>query len=116
MNGAPRHLLRIASGLLLASVLATFTACSAMGESKVHPPEPWHTEAKQSELWGLPELSYEVFQRVKIGESSVGDESVHHQGKKCYIVWIGKKSYHACFLITDGKIQGKSLREVKLHY
>lgn len=87
-----------------------------MADSKIQPPKPWHAEVKQSKLWGLPELSREAFDGIEVGASSIKGEDLPKQGTKCFIVWIGKRSFHACILIAEGKAVDKSLREVRLVY
>jgi hypothetical protein len=109
-------ILKSMTSAMLPAAFMMMAGCSVMAESKVPPPKTWHVEPKQSELWGLPELSHEAFDRIKVGDSSISGETLPKQGTKCFIVWIGKRSYHACILVSKAMAQDKSLREVRLTY
>jgi len=85
--------------------------------SNVEPPKDWHHPPQQSELWGLKEISSDLYQQVKVGDPvSTIDKSAEKKGVDCYIFWLNRKSYQACFKVEKGVVTDKSIRQVKLVY
>lgn len=44
------------------------------------------------------------------------EKNAPQKGTACYVCWLNRKSYQACFKIEKGLIADKSIREVKLVY
>jgi len=103
------------AGLLI--VVSAFTACANQNVNDIEPPKPWHHPPKQSDLWGLKEISFQHYQEIKIGASAaLIDESAVAKNIAYFICWLDRKSYQVCFKIGGGVVTDKSIREVKLTY
>jgi hypothetical protein len=79
----------------------------------------WHPRTKKSDLWGLKEIPYELYERVKIGGSYATIESNYAKKGEaiaCHICWKARKSFEVCFRVRNGVITDKSIKEVKLQY
>jgi len=95
-----------------------FSGCGlSRSLSNMEPPKSWHSLPKQRELWGLKKISFDVYQKIKIGDLATAiDKDAPQKGVICFICWVNKDSYQACLKIDNGAIVDKSIRKVKLVY
>ena len=109
---------RLNSKFIQVTSLLIIVACTGCCmSSNVEPPKDWHHPPQQSELWGLKEISSDLYQQVKVGDPvSTIDKSAEKKGVDCYIFWLNRKSYQACFKVEKGVVTDKSIRQVKLVY
>src|SRR6266705_3422950 len=80
-------------------------ACTTQVIGKPDPPKSWHHAPQQRELWGLEEISFSQYERIKVGDSvAILKKDPRHKKIVCYVCWLNRKSYQTCFKIENGII------------